>query len=892
MSLTAKGAVTKTALEISKWAISAFPTAHRATFHRSLSRPALCWESSSSFEGAVRLRAVRELMNEIATATPQLAGTYKGQRTGLTVEDLAQSFLDNLFFGQGRSVERATLNDLYRALAQTVRDRLVERWIETVKNYQAQDVRLVCYLSAEFLTGPHLANNLINLGIYGETEQAMKQLGLDLGVLIEQEEEPGLGNGGLGRLASCFMDSLATLDIPAIGYGIRYEYGIFNQQIRDGWQVETTDKWLRLGNPWALERPEDAFEVKMGGRTEKHTDAKGRVRINWIPQRLVRGVPHDTPILGFRTNTANTMRLWAAQAVESFDFETFNQGDFFGAVADKVASENISKILYPNDEGVQGKQLRLAQQFFFVSCSLQHILKIQTKEHRPLAELHRNFAIQMNDTHPAIAVAELMRLLVDEHEIEWDAAWHVTENTLSYTNHTLLPEALEQWPRGLFGTLLPRHLEIIDEINRRHLENVRLKFPGDEGRARRLSLINEEGEKYVRMAHLAALGSHAINGVAELHTELLKSNVLSDFYALTPEKFSNKTNGVTPRRWMRLSNPRLSQLLTARLGPGWINDLEKLRRLEAQIDDAELRSEWRDIKRHNKLQLAAYIHDRLGLAIDPDSIFDVLVKRMHEYKRQHLLVLYILTLYKRIQHNPEAEIVPRTFIFGGKAAPGYRMAKLIIKLIHSVGEAINSDPLVRGRLKVVFLPDYSVKLGQRVYPSADLSEQISLAGKEASGTGNMKFAMNGALTIGTLDGANVEIREEVGAENFFLFGLTTPEVESRKREGYNPRAFFDTNNLLREVIDSLSNGEFSRGDQRLFEPLVNSLLTTDEYMLLADYQSYVDCQDRVSLAYKDQEAWTRMSILNVARIGKFSSDRAIRDYCADIWKTWPVKIQL
>jgi starch phosphorylase len=831
-------------------------------------------------------------MNEIATATPQLAGTYKGQRTGLTVEDLAQSFLDNLFFGQGRSVERATLNDLYRALAQTVRDRLVERWIETVKNYQAQDVRLVCYLSAEFLTGPHLANNLINLGIYGETEQAMKQLGLDLGVLIEQEEEPGLGNGGLGRLASCFMDSLATLDIPAIGYGIRYEYGIFNQQIRDGWQVETTDKWLRLGNPWALERPEDAFEVKMGGRTEKHTDAKGRVRINWIPQRLVRGVPHDTPILGFRTNTANTMRLWAAQAVESFDFETFNQGDFFGAVADKVASENISKILYPNDEGVQGKQLRLAQQFFFVSCSLQHILKIQTKEHRPLAELHRNFAIQMNDTHPAIAVAELMRLLVDEHEIEWDAAWHVTENTLSYTNHTLLPEALEQWPRGLFGTLLPRHLEIIDEINRRHLENVRLKFPGDEGRARRLSLINEEGEKYVRMAHLAALGSHAINGVAELHTELLKSNVLSDFYALTPEKFSNKTNGVTPRRWMRLSNPRLSQLLTARLGPGWINDLEKLRRLEAQIDDAELRSEWRDIKRHNKLQLAAYIHDRLGLAIDPDSIFDVLVKRMHEYKRQHLLVLYILTLYKRIQHNPEAEIVPRTFIFGGKAAPGYRMAKLIIKLIHSVGEAINSDPLVRGRLKVVFLPDYSVKLGQRVYPSADLSEQISLAGKEASGTGNMKFAMNGALTIGTLDGANVEIREEVGAENFFLFGLTTPEVESRKREGYNPRAFFDTNNLLREVIDSLSNGEFSRGDQRLFEPLVNSLLTTDEYMLLADYQSYVDCQDRVSLAYKDQEAWTRMSILNVARIGKFSSDRAIRDYCADIWKTWPVKIQL
>jgi starch phosphorylase len=810
----------------------------------------------------------------------------------MSVEALAQSFLDNLIFVQGRSTERATVNDLYMALAHTVRDRLVERWIQTVKNYQAQDVRVVCYLSAEFLTGPHLANNLINLGIYDETEQAMKQLGISLNTLIEQEEEPGLGNGGLGRLASCFMDSMATLDIPAIGYGIRYEYGIFNQQIRDGWQVESTDKWLRLGNPWALERPEDAFLVKMGGRTERHTDAKGRVRVEWIPQKLVRGVPHDTPILGYRTNTANTMRLWAAQAVESFDFVTFNQGDFFGAVADKVSSENISKILYPNDEGFSGKQLRLEQQFFFVSCSLQHIVKIQVTQHRPLAELHRNFAIQMNDTHPAISVAELMRLLIDEHDMEWDAAWHVTQNTLSYTNHTLMPEALEQWPLSLFGALLPRHLEIIDEINRRHLENVRQKFPGDEGRVRRLSLINEDGGKFVRMAHLASLGSHAINGVAALHTELLKTHVLSDFYALTPEKFSNKTNGVTPRRWMVLSNPRLASLLTDRLGSGWIHDLEKVRRLEPLAGDAEFSEEWRAIKRQNKLNLSTYIQEKLGIATDPDSIFDVLVKRLHEYKRQHLLILYILTLYKRIQRDPDAEVTPRTFIFGGKAAPGYRMAKLIIKLIHSVGEAINSDPLVRGRLKVVFLPDYNVKLGQRVYPAADLSEQISLAGKEASGTGNMKFAMNGAVTIGTLDGANVEIRQEVGAENFFLFGLTTPEVEKRKQEGYNPRAFFETNTMLHEVLDSLSNGEFSRGDRALFAPLINSLLTTDEYMLLADYQAYVDCQDLVSAAYKDQEAWTRMSILNVARIGKFSSDRAIRDYCADIWKTWPVKIQL
>ncbi len=819
-------------------------------------------------------------------------GSVKEQKTAMSAEALGHSFLDNLFFVQGRSLERATVNDLYMALAHTVRDRLVERWISTVKNYQAQDVRVVCYLSAEFLTGPHLANNLINLGIHDEAEQAMKSLGLDLNTLIEQEEEPGLGNGGLGRLASCYMDSLATLDVPAIGYGIRYEYGIFNQQIRDGWQVETTDKWLRLGNPWALERPEDAFEVKMGGRTEQHVDSDGHLRVLWIPERLVRGIPHDTPILGYHTNTANTMRLWSAQAVESFNFETFNHGDFFGAVADKVASENISKILYPNDEAMEGKQLRLAQQFFFVSCSLQHILRIQGNCERPLSELHRSFAIQMNDTHPAISVAELMRLLVDEHSMEWSAAWHVTQNTLSYTNHTLLPEALEQWPRPLFGSLLPRHLEIVDEINRRHLEQVRQRFPNDEERVRRLSLINEDGEKYVRMAHLAAVGSHAINGVAALHTELLKTHVLRDFYDLTPEKFSNKTNGVTPRRWVVLSNPGLTKLLNSHLGHGWIHDLEKLRRLEPLAEDRDLHDQWRAIKFNNKVKLSEYIQDRLGISVDPHSMFDVLVKRIHEYKRQHLQVLHIITLYKRILRNPNGEVVPRTFIFGGKAAPGYRAAKLIIKLIHSVAEVVNADPLVKGRLKVVFLPDFNVKLGQRVYPAADLSEQISLAGKEASGTGNMKFAMNGALTIGTLDGANIEIREEVGAENFFLFGLTTPEVEERKRSGYAPHAIYDSNGDLREVLDSLTSGEFSHGDKSLFEPLVGSMLSGDDYMLLADYQSFIDCQDRVSQAYKNQEEWTRMSILNVARIGKFSSDRAIRDYCSDIWKTWPVKVEV
>ncbi|MGA2832777.1 MAG: glycogen/starch/alpha-glucan phosphorylase [Terracidiphilus sp.] len=831
-------------------------------------------------------------MSDITPVLQSPEGSENCKRTGLSVEALAQSFLDNLLFVQGRYRERATVNDLYMALAHTVRDRLVERWISTVKNYQAQDVRVVCYLSAEFLTGPHLANNLVNLGIYNEAELAMQQLGIDLNVLIEQEEEPGLGNGGLGRLASCFMDSLATLDIPAIGYGIRYEYGIFDQRIRDGWQVEATDHWLKLGNPWSLERPEDAFEVKLGGQTESYIDASGRRHVRWIPKRVIRGIPHDTPILGYHTNTANTMRLWSAQAVESFDFGTFNNGDFVGAVADKVSSENISKILYPNDEEIQGKQLRLAQQFFFVSCSLQHILKIQVIQNRPLTELHRKFAIQMNDTHPAIAVAELMRLLLDEHSIDWAVAWHVTQNTLSYTNHTLLPEALEQWPRSLFGSLLPRHLEIIDEINRRHLDSVRAKFPGDEELAKRLSLINEAGDQFVRMAHLAALGSHAINGVAELHTELLKTNVLQDFYKLTPEKFSNKTNGVTPRRWVVLSNPRLTQLLTARLGTGWIRDLDKLRHLETMVDDEGLREEWRAIKQHNKLQLSAYIHEHLEISTNPESMFDVLVKRLHEYKRQHLQILHILTLYKRIQRNPDLDVVPRTFLFGGKAAPGYRMAKLIIKLIHSIGEVINADRLVRGRLKVVFLPDYSVKLGQRVYPAADLSEQISLAGKEASGTGNMKFAMNGALTIGTLDGANIEIREEVGEENFFLFGLTAPEVQQQKAAGYNPRVYYEANAELKEAIDALTSGEFSHGDKSLFAPLVNSLLSNDEYMLLCDYKSYIDCQDQVSLAYRDQGEWTRKSMLNVARSGKFSSDRSIRDYCSGIWNAWPVKVSL
>jgi starch phosphorylase len=830
-------------------------------------------------------------MSELAASKLAKEFIETTERKELTVEALTQSFLGNLFFVQGRAPQRATLNDLYMALAHTVRDRLVERWISTVQNYHEQDVRIVCYFSAEYLTGPHLANNLINLGIHNQTKDAMERLGLDLDALIEQEEDPGLGNGGLGRLASCFMDSMATLDIPAIGYGIRYEYGIFDQVIRDGWQVETTDKWLRLGNPWEIARPEDAFEVNYGGHTESHKDAAGQIRVHWIADKAVRGVPHDTPILGYRTNTANTMRLWSAEAVESFSVKIFNTGDFIGAVADKVASENISKVLYPNDEEIQGKQLRLAQQFFFVSCSLQHILRIHNREERPLTDLYRKFAIQLNDTHPSIAIAELMRLLIDEHSLDWDIAWHITQNTISYTNHTILSEALEQWPLDLFGKLLPRHLEIILEINRRHLDEVRAKFPDDPERIARMSIIDEHGQRFVRMAHLAAVGSHAINGVAALHTELLKSLVLRDFYELFPEKFSNKTNGVTPRRWMVLSNPRLTEALTAKIGPGWIRDLERLRRLESFADDADFRAQWHEIKQNNKKDLAAFIHEQLGMAIDPESMFDVLVKRIHEYKRQHLQVLHVITLYNRIKRDPDLEFTPRTVIFGGKAAPGYRMAKLIIKLIHSVGSVVNSDVDVKDRLKVVFLPNYNVTLGQRVYPAADLSEQISLAGKEASGTGNMKFAMNGALTIGTLDGANIEIREEAGEENFFLFGLTADEGQTMKAAGYNPRSVYESDEELRCCVDSLISGQFSSGDPELFRPLYESLLNRDEYMSLADYKSYIECQDRVSVAYRDRARWTRMSILNVARMGKFSSDRSIREYCSDIWRTWPVKIE-
>ena len=813
-------------------------------------------------------------------------------RTGTSHETLRRAVLDNLFYIQGKFPGIATPNDYYMALAYTVRDRLLHRWVKTVETWLQEDVKIVCYLSAEFLMGPHLGNNLLNLGIEDPVRQAVAATGQNLDELLKQEEEPGLGNGGLGRLAACYLDSLATLEVPAIGFGLRYEHGIFHQAIRDGWQVEMTDNWLHLGNPWESPRPENHFEVKLGGHTERIRDADGKEQVCWIPDRVVKGTPFDTPISGYRVNTCNTLRLWKAEAAESFDFQAFNTGDYYGAVDEKVASENLTKVLYPNDEPIAGKQLRLEQQYFMVSCSLQNIIDIHRQAGGQLEYLHKLWAVQLNDTHPAVAVAELMRLLVDEHRVEWDQAWHVTVETCGYTNHTLLPEALEKWPLPLFARVLPRHLEIIYEINQRFLESVERRFPGDNDRLARMSLIDENGLKSVRMANLACVGSHAINGVAALHTELVKKDVLRDFYEMMPEKFSNKTNGVTPRRFVALSNPGLSRLITRHIGDGWIKNLDELRGLEAFAEQQDFQSEWQSIKRENKLRLAELVRERTGIETDPDSLFDILVKRIHEYKRQHLSVLHIITLYNQIKENPAADVTPRTFIFGGKAAPGYHLAKLIIKLINGVAEVVNTDADVGGRLKVVFLPDFDLKSGQLIYPAADLSEQISMAGKEASGTGNMKFSMNGALTIGTLDGANIEIREEVGADNFFLFGLTVEQVKERKAGGYNPGEYYDSDKTLRRAMDQIRSGVFSRGDTQMFEPLVRALLQWDEYLVLADYRSYVKCQDQASQLYRDQNLWTRAAILNVARMGKFSSDRSIRQYCEDIWHARPVPIEL
>ncbi|HQT35126.1 MAG TPA: glycogen/starch/alpha-glucan phosphorylase [Thiobacillus sp.] len=812
-------------------------------------------------------------------------------RTARSVDALRRSFTDNLYYLTGRSFEKAAPHDFYMALAYTVRDRMLERYILTSERYRQNSNRMVCYFSAEFLLGPHLGNNILNLGLHDNLDEALRELGLDLETLLQQEQEPGLGNGGLGRLAACYLDSLATLEIPAVGYGIRYEFGLFDQHIKDGWQVEVTDAWLRDGNPWELLNRHQRYPVKLGGHTETYRDRQDRLRVRWTSDCTVYGVAYDTPILGYGVNTVNLLRLWKSEAHDSFDFQAFNLGHYYGAVEAMVVAENLTKVLYPNDDPEVGKELRLKQQYFFVSCSLQDMVRITLRDLGDLSRFAEKYVAQLNDTHPAIAVAELMRLLVDEHGFPWEQAWDTTRASFAYTNHTLLPEALETWPVEMFRRILPRHLEIVYEINRRFLDEVRMRFLDDAARIERMSLIAEGPVHRVRMAHLAAVGSFSINGVAALHTELLKTTVLRDFHALWPEKFSNKTNGVTPRRFMALANPPLTRLIGDTLDRDWLRNLEWLHQLEPWADDAAFRTRWAEVKLTAKQQLARYIKDSLNIELDPASLFDIQAKRIHEYKRQHLNLLHIISRYVRLKSSPNADATPRTFIFSGKAAPSYRMAKLIVKLIHAVADVVNRDPQVNPLMKVVFIPDFNVKNAQRIYPAADLSEQISTAGKEASGTGNMKFSMNGALTIGTLDGANVEIRDAVGEDNFFLFGLTAEQVQLRLSDGYAPGQVIAADPELRHALDLINSGLFSHGDLQLFAPLTRTLREQDPYLVCADYRAYVDCQDTVDGLYRNSEQWTRKSILNVARIGRFSSDRAIHEYAEDIWHVRAVPVK-
>jgi starch phosphorylase len=813
-------------------------------------------------------------------------------RSGLEADDVFDGMTEHLFYTLGKLAPTASRHDLYMALSYAVRDRLMTRYLAGIEAIGASPARVVAYLSAEFLIGPQLGNNLLMLGIQQEAAEALRRFGIaSIDEILDVEEEPGLGNGGLGRLAACFLESMASLQIPATGYGIRYEFGIFDQLIRDGWQVEITDKWLKAGWPWEIPHPDQACFVGFGGRTESYRDELGSYRVRWIPAEHAIGVPHDVPVLGYRVNTCDRLRLWRADATESFDFYAFNSGDYYGAVEEKVGSETLSKVLYPNDGTDEGRRLRLKQQHFFVSCSLQDMIRSLDMRGIPVQEFPDHWAVQLNDTHPAIAVAELMRLLLDDKHLEWQQAWEITCRSLSYTNHTLLPEALEKWGLDLFGSLLPRHLELIYEINRRFLQQVRLKYPGNDQILRRVSILDEEGNKCVRMAHLATVAAHHINGVAALHSELIRKDLLPDFAALWPERFTNVTNGVTPRRWVALANPQLSALLNEVIGDGWVRDMTQLRGLERYADDSEFLERWGATKLSVKRHLAQYIHRHTGVLVDPSSVFDVQVKRIHEYKRQHLNALQVIARYLRIKNGLGDNLAPRTVVFGGKAAPGYQMAKLIIRFLNGIAETINADPDMEGRLRVIFLADYNVKLGERVYPAADLSEQISTAGLEASGTGNMKFCMNGALTIGTLDGANVEIRNEVGDDNFFLFGKTSEEIKAL-RQGYRPWELIATVPELPEVLRLIEQGHFSNGDGNLFRPLLENLTGRDPYFVLADFEAYLQAQARVDAAWTDRRHWNRMSLLNTARSGLFSSDRSIHEYADQIWQAqeFPVTI--
>jgi len=822
------------------------------------------------------------------TLLPRPEISVEDDRTGMDPIVLRRAFTDHVQYSRSRDLDGATAFDRYMALALAVRDRLVARWSWTQRSYYDEDVKRAYYLSAEFLLGRALVANLQALEIYDDYKQVLAEMGIDLDALVEREPDAGLGNGGLGRLAACLLESLATLGLPGSGYGIRYEFGIFEQAIRNGAQVERADEWLRFGNPWEIARPEYTVPVQFGGYTE-HIGENGGYRVAWRGAEKVLGVPYDTPIAGYGSSTVNSLRLWDARAGEEFDFGLFNAGDYVRAVQSKNDTEVISKVLYPNDNFEAGRELRLRQEYFFVACSIHDIVYRYRKTHADFSHFAEKVAIQLNDTHPAIAIAELMRVLVDEYAVAWDDAWKETVAAFGYTNHTLLPEALERWPVSLFRRLLPRHLEIVYEINRRFLRRVMDAYPRDQGRVARMSIIEEGAEPHVRMAHLAVVGSHSVNGVAKLHTELVKAELFRDFHDLWPERFNNKTNGVTPRRWIFACNPGLSNLITERIGAGWVTDLERLRELEPHVEDPEFRARLTAVKLHNKQALAQLIQRELGFPVDPASLFDVQIKRLHEYKRQLLNALHIVALYLRAKRGED--VLPRTFIFGAKAAPGYRIAKLIIRFIHAIGEVINHDQ--RGTpIRVAFLPNYRVSLAEKIIPAADLSEQISTAGTEASGTGNMKLSMNGALTIGTLDGANVEIREAVGAENFFLFGLTTPEVLERRRANIPGRAGYEATPELREVIDLIASGFFSPEDKGLFQPLLDTLLGRDEYLVMTDFAAYADCQREVSTAFRDADLWTRKAALNIARVGGFSSDRTVLEYAREIWHIRPVKVEI
>jgi starch phosphorylase len=807
----------------------------------------------------------------------------------LDAESIRRSLYNRLIYTIGKDPITATDRDWYYAVAAVVRERMIERWMETMRSYYVDDRKRVYYLSMEFLMGRTMSNSMLNICSekeFHEAFAALKDMGLHPENLREVEPDAALGNGGLGRLAACFLDSMATMGVPGYGYGIRYEYGMFHQGIEDGQQVEHPDNWLRYGNPWEFPRPEVLYQVKFHGRVVDFADENGKKRHQWVDTDDVMAMAYDYPIPGFDTGTVNNMRLWAAKASRDFDLKYFNEGNYIRAVEDKNDSENLSKVLYPDDTTEMGRELRLKQQYFFVCASLQDMLYRFDKSGTPLENLPDKVAIQLNDTHPSIAVPELMRILTDQHRLDWAHAWNITTRTFAYTNHTLMPEALETWPVPLFERVLPRHLQIIYEINHRFLKDVMHHYPGDPGLWQRMSLIDERHGKRIRMAHLAIVGSHKVNGVAAIHTRLMKETIFADFHRLWPDKIVNMTNGVTQRRWLNQANPGLSQLITRQIGNGWLKDLDQLRQLTPLASDADFCNAFVKVKHDNKVRLANMIEHRLGIKVDPGSLFDVQIKRIHEYKRQLLNVLHVITLYNRIRAGESAP--PRTIIFGGKAAPGYYMAKLIIRLINDVADIVNHDAQVQNRLKVVFIPNYDVSTAEIIIPAADLSEQISTAGTEASGTGNMKLALNGALTIGTLDGANVEIRNEVGPDNVFIFGMTADEVAQTRCAGYNPWTYYDSDTELKQTLDMLRDGYFSPEDRDRFKPVFDALtFHGDHYMLLADYASYIACQEKVGQLFGDPQAWTQKAILNVAGMGQFSSDRTIGQYAKTIWNVVP-----